>query len=101
MKWIDVALENRSLWEGDFHVKRVDALYQLKATTAASKWEFLEGEYSNEPSAEANEARKEARNQAKTFAREWLEYARSASKDPTVAMQLCVSAAGTQDFCEQ
>lgn len=101
MKWVDVALENRTMWTGDLHVKRVYSLYKLKATTAQSKWTHLESEYLEGPTGELNEARKEARNQAKTYSREWLEYARSAGKDPTMALQLCVSAAGTSDFCEQ
>ena len=35
----------------------------------------------------------------KVFAREWYEYAKVAGKDATKALQLCTSAAGTEDYC--
>jgi len=101
MKWADVALENRTRWTGDLHVKRVYALYKLKALSAQKKWQALEEEYIVEPSDEKLDDKKETRNLTKTLAREWLEYARSSGKDPTAALQLCVSAAGTDQFCEE
>ena len=101
MRWSDVALENRSQWTGDIHVKRVYALYKLKTLSAQKKWAAAEEAYVNAPSPDTDDAVKDARNQTKTNAREWLEFARSAGKDQTVAMQLCVSAAGTADFCRE
>lgn len=101
MKWADVALENRSRWTGDLHVKRVYALYKLKATAAQKKWGWLEEKYTDAPSEQLDDEKKEARNLTKTLAREWLEYARSSGKDPTMALQLCSSAAGTTDFCDE
>lgn len=101
MHWVDMALENRSIWTGELHVKRVYALYKLRAVAAQSKWEFLEERFAREPSAENGQERDEARSKAKTSAREWLEYARTAGRDTTAAMQLCVSAAGTNTFCEE
>ena len=99
MRWIDVALENRSEWEGDYHVKRVYTLYKLKAKTAQSKWAWLENEYLSGATAELNEQRQVARNEAKTYAREWLDYAVSANQDITLARDLCESAAGNKEFC--
>ena len=102
MKWADVSLENRSMWTGDLHVKRVYSLYKLKALSAHKKWTYLEGELVD---AEVDEAElisnqvDEARNLTKTLSREWLEYTRSAGRDTTVALQLCVSAAGNAEFC--
>lgn len=101
MKWADVALDNRARWTGDLHVKRVYALYKLKASAAHKKWTWLEEEFVKAPSFELEEAKKEARNLTKTLAREWLEYARSSGRDTSVAMQLCSSAAGTMDFCDE
>jgi len=101
MKWADVALENRSRWSGDLHVKRVYSLYRLKAMAAQKKWTYLEEEYVKDPSEEILSTKDETRNQTKTLSREWLEYARSSGKDPTVALQLCISAAGTAEFCDE
>lgn len=101
MKWADVALENRTRWTGDLHVKRVYALYKLKAMAAQKKWGWLEEKYVMSPTETLLEEKSESRNQAKTLAREWLEYARSSGKDPTLALQLCISAAGTSDFCDE
>lgn len=98
--WADIALENRSYWEGDTYVRNVYSLYKIKALASQKKWQWKEEEYLKAPSEEANEARIEARNELKTNAREWLEYARSAGKDPTIALQLCISAAGTEEFCQ-
>lgn len=100
MKWADVALENRSRWSGDLHVKRVYSLYRLKATAAQKKWNHLEGEYIKAPTELLLNEKDETRNLTKTLSREWLEYARQSGKDPTVALQMCISAAGTAGFCD-
>ncbi len=100
LKWADVALENRTVWSGDLHVKRVYALYKLKAMAAQRNWAWLEEQRAKNPGPEIEEKVAEARNLTKTLSREWLEYARSAGKDPTLALNLCVSAAGTTEFCE-
>lgn len=101
LRWADVALENRSRWTGDLHVKRVYALYKLKALAAQKKWTWLQEKSVDEESDELNKSVDETRNLTKTLAREWLEFARSSGKDPTVAMQVCVSAAGTDGFCDE
>jgi len=102
MRWVDTALENRSRFPaGDTHVARVYGLLKLKSHASAKHWAFLEEQYILTPSADMLEQRDEARNEAKNLAREWLEYARNAGKDETLAYQLCVSAAGGREFCEQ
>lgn len=100
MHWAEMALENRTQWTGDTHVSRVYALYKLRAIAASRKWEWLEQGYVKDPSETKLNEKNVSRNEAKTLAREWLEYARNSGKDPTMAMQLCVSAAGTAEFCE-
>jgi len=100
MHWASIALESRSQWTGDTFVSRVNALYKLRAVTAQEKWTYLEEKYVKTPTEEGRDSKDRARNDAKTLAREWLEYAKSAGKDPTTAMQMCVSAAGTSEFCE-
>ena len=101
MKWADVALDNRSRWEGDAHVKRVYTLYKIKSVSAQRKWEWLEQKYSKDPSEDLLQEKEEARNLTKTMAREWLEYARQAEQDETVPYNLCVSSAGTSEYCEE
>lgn len=101
MKWADVALENKSIWEGDLHVKRVYALHKIKTQAAQKKWTWLEEQYSRTPTEEGQLAAAEARNLTKTLAREWVEYARQSGKDQTLPLQMCISAAGTADFCEE
>ena len=100
IRWADVALENRTRFPpGETTVARVYGLLKLKAIVSAQYWELKESQYSEESSAELDDAREDARNDAKTFAREWLEYARDSGRDDTVAYQLCVTAAGGSDFC--
>ena len=101
MKWANVALENQSQWTGDVHVTRVYGLYRLRAVSAQAKWNSLESQYMKALTDELDKKRDEARNQTKTLSREWLEYAKVAGKDPTMALQMCVSAAGTSGFCEE
>ncbi len=101
LRWADVALENRSIWSGDVFVQRVFSLYKLKAMAAQKKWAWLEAEFVRAPTEANNAAKEEARNQTKTLSREWLEYARSASKDTTLALQMCMSAAGTETYCNE
>lgn len=101
MKWADVALDNRTRWTGELHVKRVYALYKVKGMAAQKKWAWLEGKYLDQPTDQIFEDKAEARNLTKTLAREWLEYARQSGRDPTLPLQLCISAAGTSDFCEE
>ncbi len=100
IRWAGVALENKGQWVGDTHVKRVYNLYKIKALAAQNKWQYFEGKYLEKPDEAINKARTGARNDLKTFSREWLEYARSAEQDVTMARQLCVSAAGTEEFCD-
>lgn len=100
MRWADIALDNRSIWEGDLYVRRVYALMQIRAVAAEKKWAYLEKEYIRAPSeAKQNEAN-EARNEAKTLAREWLEYAKGSQTEAELPRQLCMAAAGTTDFCD-
>lgn len=100
LRWADVALENRTRFPpGDTTVSRVYGLLKLKAVAASQYWELLESRYTDSPSPELDTQREDARNEAKTLAREWLEFARHSGKDETVAYTLCVAAAGSSDFC--
>jgi hypothetical protein len=100
IKWADVALENRHVWEGDLHVGRVFALLKIRTMAAHRKWQWIESEYTRKPSEALLNQAQDARNQTKNLAREWLEFSRESGRDTTMAMQICKSAAGTEDFCE-
>ena len=77
-------------------------LYQLKATAANQLWQNAEQKLVDERSPQNQAKAEKYRGQAKNFAREWLDYARSSggnTKNPTT---LCVSATqGDLDFCKE
>lgn len=100
IKWSDYALENKHNWEGDEFVERVSGLYKLRAESAAKLWIHAEKLYSTEATNEHSEMAREYRGQAKDFAREWLDYARASGIPTERAFNMCVSAAGTADFCQ-
>jgi len=100
IKWADTALENRSQWVGATYKSRVYNLYKLRASAAEDLWKAAEEKHAAAPTDDTKKAVEDARGQTKTFAREWYEYAKSAGKDTTKALQLCISAAGTAEFCE-
>lgn len=100
IRWAEVALENRSFWSGDTHVNRVLTLYQIRTIAAQHLWEHLDEQYVEEQSDALLKEVEETRNMVKTLAREWLEYAKSTNRDPTRALQMCISAAGNEEYCE-
>jgi hypothetical protein len=99
--WAGVALENKAHWEGDLYVRRVFGLYKIRTLAALKKWELLEAQYKKAPTEQLQVDGEAARNDLKTFAREWFEYAKSSSRDTTEPMRLCEMAAGTADFCQE
>ena len=100
IKWSSYALENKQSWEGDEFIKKVSSLYKLRAESAAKLWRHAETLYSQEPTGDHSVMAQEYRGLAKDFAREWLDYARASRIDTDRAYNLCISAAGTQDFCK-
>lgn len=98
--WANVSLENKTQWSGDTYVSRVYSLMKLKSMAAADVWQASEAAFANSPGDDALRQERETRRaEAKTMAREWLDYAREAGKDPTRAFDMCVSAAGTEQYC--
>jgi hypothetical protein len=100
IKWANVALERKTVWTGDTFTQRVSALMKIRAAAAQTKWKKAEDDNAAAPSPELQTKVDAARNQTKVFAREWYEYAKQTGKDASTALQLCVSAAGTKDYCE-
>jgi hypothetical protein len=99
IRWAEVALENRFNWQGNTYKSRVNSLYKLKAQAGQRLWQAASGVYNGNPSPDNKAKMEKARNQTKVFARDWLDYAKESGRDHTKALQLCVSAAGTDDYC--
>jgi hypothetical protein len=100
IRWADYALENKQVWSGATYTKNVDSLYKLRAQAANRLWQDAEAKFVAERN-EANEgAAAKYRGTAKDYAREWLDYARASGGDIKQPMALCVSAAGSKEFCE-
>jgi hypothetical protein len=99
IRWAQVALDNRFNWTGNTYKSRVYSLYKLKAQAGQRLWQAASELYNGNPSPDNKGKLEKARNETKVMARAWLDYAREAGKDHTKALQLCVSAAGTEDYC--
>jgi len=100
IRWANVALENRTVWTGDTYKTRVYSLYKLRAAASQNLWQAAEQEHASAPSEATQDKIKKYRNMTKVNAREWYEYAKVSGKDSSKALQLCMSAAGTADYCE-
>jgi hypothetical protein len=100
IKWSDVALENKTIWTGPTYTNRVNGLLKLRADAAQKAWAAAEEKYKADASDANRSARDNARNRTKVLAREWYEYAKETGKGADQAKQLCISAAGTEDYCE-
>jgi len=100
IRWANVALENRTAWTGDTFTSRVYSLYKLRAVASKGLWAVAEERHAADASEETRNRVDKHRNMTKVNAREWYEYAKSAGKDPASALSICMSAAGTKDYCE-
>ncbi len=92
IRWTDVALERRDIWTGDVYVSRVYGLMKLKSVASAAAWQHA---------AEGGEGEDVdgLRNRTKTFAREWVDFAKVAGKDMEESVELCLSAATRRKAC--
>ena len=89
IKWSEVALERRTYWKGTTYTNRTFQLLKVRAMAATGLWEHY---------AEQRDIKKsdESRLQAKTFSREWLDFAKSSGWDTTEAALMCTSAASKE-----
>jgi hypothetical protein len=99
LRWADTALENKQRWEGDAHVRKVYGLLRLRAEAANRLWQGAEKRYQREGGADNDADVRDFRGLAKDTAREWLDFARAGQQPIDTAYQMCISAAGTRDFC--
>jgi hypothetical protein len=96
--WAGVGLERKDAWKGAVHVSRVYGLMQLRAVAAVELWRIHEeavltglGDH------KGVELR---RNNAKTYAREWVDFARASGKTTEYAVAVCVTTTTTEGFCQ-
>lgn len=99
LRWADVAMENKQVWEGPLYMSRTYNLLRLKAETAARLWNDAEADYIEEHIPENQEITDKYRGMARNFSREWLDYARSSGQPWDRAYDLCLSAAGSETSC--
>jgi len=100
IKWADYALENKQQWSGTTYKRNVIALYKLRALAANRVWQAAEQSAIKDRS-DSNKSKAEKwRGRTKSYAREWLDYARASGQDDQGPLSVCVSAAGSRDYCE-
>lgn len=100
LRWAGYALDNKQLWQGDEHVRKVSGLMRLRAEAANKLWRDADKRYTEEPGPENDKIAREFRGWTMDYAREWLDYARASGGKTDQAMLLCQAAAGTADFCK-
>ncbi len=99
LRWSRVALENKTRWSGKTFVDRVYGLHKIQSRAAYELWKDANTEFTETNSADAEARMKRWEGETKTHAREWYDYANEAGRDTTKALQMCMSAAGTEDYC--
>ncbi len=100
VKWCEVALERKQVWEGDVFVGRVYGLMKLRTVAAQERWKREE---------EARAAGKglpdgeleDLRNRVKTFAREWIDFAKVSGRNVNESLALCISVASREACGEE
>jgi hypothetical protein len=96
IRWTDVGLERRDVWTGDVYVSRVYGLMKLRAVAANATWADAEDRRAKGEDVPNVE---ELRNNTKTYAREWVDFAKLAGKDSKESLALCLSAATRSIAC--
>ena len=97
--WAGYALENKQNWSGDDYKRKVGGLHRLRAEAAHRLWNDAEKAYADDPNPQTDRMAKEFRGLAKSYSREWLDYARAAGQTTTKAYEMCLTAAGAEMFC--
>jgi hypothetical protein len=100
IRYANLALENSLQWQGELRVKRMYQLHRINALGAQQLWYEAENENLERPSRQVRMRSGFWRNQTKNLAREWLSFSLDAGLDPDAPFELCVQAAGTQQYCQ-
>jgi hypothetical protein len=99
IKWAGRALDNKAEWSGRAFTKKVYQLHRLRATAAHGLWERADKAFIQERNDSNEAAAGKYRSKAKTYAREWLDYAKASGQDTSKPVKYCVSAAGNLEYC--
>ncbi len=99
IRWTEVALERRDTWVGEVFVGRVFGLMRLRAVAAQAQWIQAEEDLAAGGSEEARAEASRLKNQVKTYAREWLDFAKVAGRSSKEAVGLCLSVANNALAC--
>ncbi|MEO0605493.1 MAG: hypothetical protein AAF211_28945, partial [Myxococcota bacterium] len=101
IRWSELAMENaRREWTQEQYTDKMYSLHRLRSKAAHELWYVTEQRHAEAPTAESSEAMETYRGRAKNFSKEWLLYAERVGKDTTHPREMCLSAAGTSEFCE-
>jgi hypothetical protein len=98
--WVGAALENKQEWTKATYKRRLFSLYQLQGETSNKLWIHWAAKYVEDRSEESKEQAEKWRNMTKQYSLEWLNYAKISTQAVKRARNLCITAAGTSEFCE-
>ena len=93
-------MENKQAWNGSSYKRNVFTLYKLRAQAANRQWQRADKKFVSDRSDATEAAAAKARGTVKDYAREWLDYARASGQSTKAPLALCVSAAGSAEFCQ-
>lgn len=99
IKWTETGLDRRDIWEGNTFVTRVYGLMRLRAWAASGIWERAEEGRAAAGGVGDDEQIELLRTRAKTFAREWVDFARAAGRSAEESAALCMSVARDAGAC--
>jgi len=99
LRWSGVAMDNKTRWPPSIYSKRVYSLHKMRSRAANMLWKAASERYNTNHDDADRVASDKWQGKTKNEAREWYDYAHEAGKDTTNALQLCMSAAGHQDYC--
>lgn len=94
--WTQTALERRDVWEGDVYVSRVYGLMRLRSMAGLALWELAEQKRVDGDKSKTPDQLDALRNQAKTYAREWVDFAKVSGRSTKQPLELCLSVANAK-----
>jgi len=100
IRWADYAMGNKQIWRSDEFVKKVNGLLRLRSEAAQLLWTGAERIYRKDSNEENAALAELYRGWAKSYSREWLDYARAAKQPTKTAFEMCAAAAGSMDYCK-
>jgi|GEM_PF-2366012 len=100
IRWAERALENRDRFDDRYASQWTSNLLQIRADSAYADWEKKDKKYLETRSPMDKIQGDKAQSLAKTFAKEWYDFAKESGINVAKAKSRCTSAAGTTSFCQ-